>query len=198
MLALRLAPSLIALASLVTAVGCSVDGADFDEAFYGEAREEDPDAEPDDEADEPTRDDDDDAQDEPMPQDDEPAPSGFAHEGTFSGTCTMEGREAFQVDMALDQWGRGTLRRHDIGPVELDAAGVSVDGVTTVEAVRAGVLFVVNIHEDAEGMDAECLELEPTEGEGDGIDCMFTEIGCPHDETSWSIVAAGDLDLVRT
>jgi hypothetical protein len=194
MVALRLAPSLVALASLVATVGCSVDGADFDDAFYGEAREEEPDAD----AEEPTRDEDDDDDDEPMPQDDEPAPSGFAHEGTFSGTCTMEDREAFQVDLALDKWGRGTLRRHDIGPVELDAAGVSVDGVTTVEAVRDGVLFVVNIHEDAEGMDAECLELEPTEGEGDGIDCMFTEIGCPHDETSWSIVAAGDLDLVRT
>lgn len=172
-----------------------VDGPDPEEAFYGEAAP-DPDAEADD-ADEPVRDDDADGT-TPAPPDDTPEPSGFLHEGTFLGTCVLADREPFQVDLELDRWGRGTLRRHDIGPIELDAAGVTVDGVTTVEAVRADVLFVVNIHEDETGMDAECLELVPTEGEGDGIDCMFTQIGCPHTETRWEIVAAGELDLVRT
>lgn len=188
----RLAPLFVAL-PLLAAVGCTVEGPDFEEAFYGEAAPEDPEAD----EDEPVRDDRADTT-EPAPPDDPPGPSGFLHEGTFLGTCALADREPFQVDLELDAWGRGMLRRHDLGPIELDAAGVTIDGVTTVEAVRADVLFVVNIHEDETGMDAECLELVPTEGEGDGIDCMFTHIGCPHAETRWQIVAAGELDLQRT
>lgn len=199
MLALPLRHASLVLASLALALGCNVDGADFDDAFDGEGTQAPPtDADEDEDTEAPSDDTDTDADAEPEPpQDDEPAPKGFQHEGKFIGTCSMPDREPFQVDMELDQWGRGILRRHDLGPVELDAAGVSVDGVTTVEAFRADVLFVVNIHEDEQGMDAECLELLPTEGEGDGIDCMFSQIGCPHDETSWEIVAAGELDLVR-
>lgn len=197
----RVVTLFVTLGTALTFVGCNAESADFDEAFNvdSDAQNEAP------PKDAPTDEDDgDDGDDAPAPpadadpSDEPPAPTGFAHEGTFTGTCTLTDREPFQVDISLDQWGRGFLRRHDIGPVELDAAGITRDGVTTVEAVRAGIVFVALIEEDENGMIAECLELTPTEGEGDGIGCMFTDIGCPHDDVAYTIAASGELTLVRT
>ena len=186
---------LAALTGLLAAVGCNAESPDFDDAFNDQANGGMP-ISADDEAEE------DEAPAADEPATDEPAndgPTGFAAQGSFVGTCTFAGaEEGFQVDLELDQWGLGFLRRHDLGPFELQAAGLTdEEGISIVEALRDDIVFRVQIYPSTDGeLVAECMELTPSEGEGDMQACMFDSIGCLA-TGAYDITSTGELTLVK-
>ncbi len=186
---------LVALTGLLAAVGCNAESNDFDDAFTDQANggvpisaDDDADADAEDEGEEP-------AAEEPV----DDGPKGFVQQGSFVGVCTFAGAdEGFQVDLELDQWGLGFLRRHDLGPFELQAAGLTDDeGISIIEALRDDIVFRVQIYPSTDGeLVAECMELIPSEGEGDTQACMFDSIGCLA-TGAYDITSTGELSLVK-
>lgn len=186
----------LALTGLLAAAGCNVEGDNFDDNFSDAANGGVGVAGTADEDEDDTPEDDEPAAEEPAADD---GPTGFAHEGSFIGTCTFgDAEEGFQVDLELDQWGLGFLRRHDLGPFELEAAGLTdEEGITIVEALRDDIVFRVQIYPDTTGgLVAECMELTPAEGEGDMQACMFDSIGCLA-AGNYDLTSSGELTLIR-
>jgi hypothetical protein len=193
MLALfRKPPTSLLLASLFV-VGCTVDAEDPLAGPPSQGGPVTPDFDDDEDEEEP-------AEEPEEPADDEPSgPRGFAHEGSWVGTCTFVDMDPFQVDITLDQWGRGMLRRHDIGLVEIDAAAMTDgEGMSIVEGVWGGIVFRAHLYaEEGGSVEAECFELVPSDGEGDGMECMFPDNGCPSNVLAYDIAHHGELTLVR-
>ena len=71
------------------------------------------------------------------------------------------------------------------------------EGVAIIEALHDDVIFRAQIYPDAAGdFVAECMELTPSEDEGDMQACMFGSIGCVA-AGNYDITSTGELTLVR-